>query len=157
MLSASAQPSIGAASASVGCQETISRGLRGRCLVGFDGARQGEARNPTEGQAMAQRNSGDYAVVWPRSAKAVEIKPLSRRLDSIEGKTIAFLWDDLFRGDEIWPILKGELSNRFTNVSFVDHDAFGSTHGDEEHRVLAELPEKIKSMKIDAVVSGMGC
>ncbi|MPZ33058.1 MAG: hypothetical protein GEV13_19055 [Rhodospirillales bacterium] len=106
---------------------------------------------------MAQRNSSDYAVVWPRSAKAVEIKPLARRLDSMEGKTIAFLWDDLFRGDEIWPILKGELSNRFTKVNFVDHDAFGSTHGDDEHRVLAELPAKIKSMKIDAVVSGMGC
>ena len=77
--------------------------------------------------------------------------------DRRDGKTIAFLWDDLFRGDEIWPILKGELSNRFTNVNFVDHDAFGSTHGDDEHRVLAELPAKIKSMKIDAVVSGMGC
>ena len=55
---------------------------------------------------MARRNSGDYAVVWPRSAKAVEIKPLAKRLDTIEGKTIAFLWDDLFRGDEIWPILE---------------------------------------------------
>ena len=106
---------------------------------------------------MARRNSGDYAVVWPRSAKAVDIKPLARRLDTIEGKTIAFLWDDLFRGDEIWPILKQELAQRFSGVSFVDHEAFGSTQGDGEHRVLAELPGKIKSMKIDAVVSGMGC
>jgi hypothetical protein len=125
--------------------------------MGFDGARQDETRNLAEEQAMARRNSSDYAVVWPRSAKAVEIRPLTKRLDSIEGKTIAFLWDDLFRGDEIWPILKGELSNRFANVNFVDHEVFGSTHGDEEHRVLAELPGKIKSMKIDAVVSGMGC
>lgn len=106
---------------------------------------------------MAGRNSSEYAVVWPRSAKAVEIKPLARRLDTMDGKTVAFLWDDLFRGDEIWPILKQELSARYTGLSFVDHDAFGSTHGDEEHRVLAELPGKIKSMKIDAVVSGMGC
>jgi hypothetical protein len=106
---------------------------------------------------MTRRNSGDYAVVWPRSAKAVEIKPLARRLDTIEGKTIAFLWDDLFRGDEIWPLLKQELGKRFTGATFVDHDAFGSTHGDEEHRVLSELPGKIKSMNIDAVVSGMGC
>ena len=55
---------------------------------------------------MARRNSNDYAVVWPRSAKAVEVKPLARRLDKLEGKTIAFLWDDLFRGDEIWPMLE---------------------------------------------------
>lgn len=106
---------------------------------------------------MARRNSGDYAVVWPRSAKAVEIKPLAKRLDTLDGKTVAFLWDDLFRGDEIWPILKQELSNRYAGVSFIDHDAFGSTHGDDEHRVLAELPVKIRSMGIDAVVSGMGC
>ena len=38
-------------------------------------------------------------------ALGVEIKPLAPRLDTIDGKTIAFLWDDLFRGDEIWPIL----------------------------------------------------
>ena len=106
---------------------------------------------------MARRNGGDYAVVWPRSAKAVEIKPLARRLDTLEGKTIAFLWDDLFRGDEIWPILKQELSNRHAGLSFIDHDAFGSTHGDDEHRVLAELPGKLASMRIDAVISGMGC
>ena len=106
---------------------------------------------------MARRNSGDYAVVWPRSAKAVEIKPLAKRLDKLEGKTIAFLWADLFRGDEIWPILKQELSGRYTGLRFIDHGAFGSTHGDDEHRVLGELPGKIRSMKIDAVVSGMGC
>lgn len=106
---------------------------------------------------MARRNGGDYAVVWPRSAKAVEIKPLAKRLVTIEGKTVAFLWDDLFRGDEIWPILKQELSRRYAGATFIDYDAFGSTHGDDEHRVLAELPEKIRSMKIDAIVSGMGC
>jgi hypothetical protein len=103
------------------------------------------------------RNSSDYAVVWPRSAKAVEVKPLATRLDSLDGKTVAFLWDALFRGDEIWPMLKQELGSRYKGVIFIDHDAFGATHGDEEHQVLAELPGKIKSMKIDAVVSGMGC
>jgi hypothetical protein len=106
---------------------------------------------------MARRNSTDYAVVWPRSAKAVELKPLAKRLGTLEGKTVAFLWDALFRGDEIWPILKQELGGRFAGMTFIDHDAFGSTHGDEEHQVLAELPGKIKSMAIDAVVSGMGC
>ena len=106
---------------------------------------------------MAQRGNGSYPVVWPRGTKAVEIKPRARRLDTLEGKTIAFLWDNLFRGDEIWPMLKQELSRRYPETKFIDHDAFGSTHGDEEHRVLAELPGKIKSLKIDAVVSGMGC
>ena len=106
---------------------------------------------------MTGPSSSHYAVVWPRSAKAVDIKPLAKRLDTLDGKTVAFLWDDLFRGDEIWPLLKRELSARYAGVTFIDHDAFGSTHGEDEHRVLAELPGKIGSMKIDAIVSGMGC
>ena len=106
---------------------------------------------------MTRQNRGEYAVVWPRSATAVALKPLARRLDTLERKTVAFLWDDLFRGDEIWPILKHELSRRYAGTTFIDHDAFGSTHGDEEHRVLAELPGKLRSLNIDAVISGMGC
>jgi hypothetical protein len=46
------------------------------------------AARPSSGhqeETMARRNSGDYAVVWPRSAKAVDIKPLAKRLDMIEG------------------------------------------------------------------------
>lgn len=101
--------------------------------------------------------SASYAVVWPRSSRTVETKPLAPRLASLDGKTIAFLWDYLFRGDEIWPTLKEALAARHPGLRFVDWDVFGSTHGDEEHKVLAELPGKLKSLKVDAVVSGMGC
>lgn len=97
------------------------------------------------------------SVVWPRSAKTITSRPLAARLPSLEGKTIAFLWDYLFRGDEIWDLLKTELTSRFTGIRLVDWDQFGSTHGEDEHRVLAELPDKLKSLGVDAVVSGMGC
>jgi hypothetical protein len=106
---------------------------------------------------MSASNSGTYAVVWPRSAKSVEVKPLSPRLTDLSGKTIAFLWDYLFRGDEIWPILSEELSARHPGMRFIGWEEFGSTHGDQEHKVLAELPAKLKALKVDAVVSGMGC
>ncbi|MDX2156009.1 MAG: hypothetical protein SFW09_05800 [Hyphomicrobiaceae bacterium] len=98
-----------------------------------------------------------YAVVWPRSARSVEVKALAPRLPTLEGRTIAFLWDYLFRGDEIWPVLSAELGRRFPGMRFIGWEEFGSTHGDEEHKVLAELPGKLKSLKVDAVVSGMGC
>ena len=101
--------------------------------------------------------SDTYAVVWPRSAKSIDVKPLAPRLDALEGKTIAFLWDYLFRGDEIWPILSDELGKRYPGMRFIGFEEFGSTHGDEEHQVLADLPAKLKSLGVDAVVSGMGC
>lgn len=104
---------------------------------------------------MATHNH--YSVVWPRSPKSLEVKPLAPRLASLQGRTVAFVWDYLFRGDEIWPILKEALGERFPGMRFIDHDAFGSTHGEDERRVLAELPGKLKSLGVEAVVSGMGC
>lgn len=104
---------------------------------------------------MADR--AEYQVLWPRSARSIKAKPLAPRVANLDGRTIAFIWDYLFRGDEIWATLKEALSARFAGARFVDHDAFGSTHGEDEHRVLAELPDRLRSLGVDAVVSGMGC
>src|SRR6185437_4428043 len=70
-----------------------------------------------------------YRVVWPRGVQTVTTAELAPRLDSLAGKTIGQLWDDLFRGDEIFPILEEELGRRFPGVRFVRYDTFGSTHG----------------------------
>ena len=106
---------------------------------------------------MATPAQGTYSVVWPRGRKAGEIAPLAERHASLEGKKIAFLWDYLFRGDEIFPMLASELSVRYPGVEFVGHETFGSTHGDEEHEIIAGLPAKLREMEVDAVISGMGC
>jgi hypothetical protein len=98
-----------------------------------------------------------YAVYWPRGRKTVSVTPTSPRLETLEGKTVAFLWDYIFRGDEIFPLVEKKLSERFRGMRFVNYDQFGSTHGDEEQKILAGLPDKLKSLKVDAVVSGMGC
>jgi hypothetical protein len=87
----------------------------------------------------------------------VPFKPMAKRPTTLAGKTIAFCWDYVFRGDEMWAILKEQLAARFPGVKFVDPDAFGSTHGGDEHQVFAALPGKFKSLGVDAVVSGVGC
>ena len=106
---------------------------------------------------MAGDREVNERVVWPRGRKTVEPRPVAPRLDSLEGKTIGQLWDDLFRGDEIFPILEEELGRRFPGVRFVRYDTFGSTHGRDEQRVLDELPARLKELKVDAVISGMAC
>ena len=98
-----------------------------------------------------------YRVVWPRGAKAVQATDVAPRLSTLDGKTIGQLWDDLFRGDEIFPILEEEIARRFPGVRFVRYDTFGSTHGRDEQRVLAELPAKLRELGVDAVISGMAC
>lgn len=98
-----------------------------------------------------------YAVVWPRGKKAVDVKPTAPRLATLEGKTIGQLWDRIFRGDEIFPALEEGLSQRFPGVKFINYDVFGSTHGADEHQVLADLPAKLEDLGVDGVISGMAC
>jgi hypothetical protein len=102
-------------------------------------------------------NSTEYSVVWPRSPRTVKMVPVAKRLESLKGKTIAQLWDYIFRGDEIFPILEEELGRRFPGTKFVNYKVFGSTHGGDEREVVAGLPAKLKQHNVDAVISGMGC
>ena len=98
-----------------------------------------------------------YRVVWPRGPHDGAGGDVAPRLATLEGKTIGQLWDDLFRGDEIFPMLEEELARRYPGVRFVRYDVFGSTHGRDEQQVLAELPAKLKALEVDAVISGMAC
>ena len=102
-------------------------------------------------------NDGYYEALWPRSPRQTKVKPLAKRLDTLEGKTIAQVWDYVFRGDEVFEILEQGLKERFLDVKWVSWKEFGSTHGGGEREVVAALPEKMKALGVDAVISGMGC
>ncbi len=99
----------------------------------------------------------EYEVVWPRGKKVVESARFARRLETLAGKTVGFLWDWLFRGDQIFPVIEKELANQYPGIKFVGYEEFGSTHGGKEAEVLAALPDKLKRYKCDAVISGVGC
>lgn len=98
-----------------------------------------------------------FEVVWPRSPRGVQTHRRAPRLDTLAGARVAFLWDHLFRGDELFPVLADELQNRFPGVEIVDHTEFGNLHGADEKERLARLPDDLRHRGVDAVVSGMGC
>jgi hypothetical protein len=104
-----------------------------------------------------------YEVVWPRSPRGVQTRRIADRLigeagrHPLEGKRIAFLWDYLFRGDELFPVLERELTERFPGIEIIGYEEFGSTHGTDEVETVAGLPTALANRHIDAVVSGMGC
>ena len=103
------------------------------------------------------RISEIHNVVWPRAARQMEIAPVAPRLNTLEGKTVAQLWDYLFRGDEVFDHLEAGLKERYPSIKFVSWKDFGSTHGADERQILADLPQKMKTLGVDAVISGMGC
>ena len=103
------------------------------------------------------QSDGYYEVFWPRAERQQKRKALAPRLASLEGKTVAQLWDFVFRGDEIFETLEEALKTRYPGIKFVSWREFGNTHGSDEREVVAALPKKFKEMGVDAVISGMGC
>ena len=106
---------------------------------------------------MSTQSEIHYEVVWPKSSLAVQTRPLAARLDTLEGKRVGFLWDFLFRGHELFPVIEKELQHRFSGIEIVGYDEFGNTHGGDEAKVIAALPNRLRDRRIDAVVSGVGC
>ena len=100
--------------------------------------------------------SDSLDVLWPGGQSAVPAIRPAERPPTLDGKRIGFLWDHMFRGDEIFPMLEGQLRDDFADVEFVGFDQFGSTFGGDEHAVLAALPERLEALRVDAVISGIG-
>jgi hypothetical protein len=100
---------------------------------------------------------GYYEALWPRSPRRVQAIPLAKRLDSLEGKTIAQMWDYVFRGDEVFALLEEGLRERYPNINWVSYKELGNTHGGEEREVVGSIARKFKELKVDAAISGMGC
>jgi hypothetical protein len=107
--------------------------------------------------SMKLRQNGIYEVVWPYGEKVGKISHLAKRLDTLNGKTVCEIWDYVFKGDKIFPILEKELAKQYPGIKFVNYSEFGSTHGGEEKRTIASLPSKLKENRCDAVISAVGC
>lgn len=101
--------------------------------------------------------SGPYEVVWPCGDRMQPVEPLARRLDTLEGKTVAQLWDFLFFGDDVFAHLEEALRSRYPGVKFVSWREFGSTHATNEKELLASLPARFKALGVDAAISSMAC
>ena len=99
----------------------------------------------------------NYDVVWPKSPQGVQARTRAPRLDSLVGKRVGFVWDYLFRGEELFPVIEKELKQRFVGLEVVSYEAFGNIHGPNEHALVAGLPDALKRYRVDAVISGNGC
>ena len=102
-------------------------------------------------------NDGYYEAYWPRGARQQRTRPLAPRLATLEGKTVAQLWDQLFKGDVIFEMLEEGLRARFPGVKFVSWREFGTTSGATERETLAAMPARFKELGVDAVISAMAC
>ena len=99
----------------------------------------------------------NYDVVWPKSPRGAQRHRAATRLATLDGARIGFVWDYMFRGEEIFPVIAEELRRRHPGVEIVGYDTFGNIHGPQEHALVEALPGTLDEHGIDAVVVGNGC
>ncbi|MEK7878195.1 MAG: hypothetical protein AAB325_18640 [Pseudomonadota bacterium] len=98
----------------------------------------------------------NYEVVWPLGKSHWDKRDLNPGLADLNGKTIAEVWDRVFRGEEIFPVIRAALKKKYPRVRFVEYDTFGDTHGINQKQVLADMPALLRKHEVDAVISGVG-
>ena len=98
-----------------------------------------------------------YDVVWPVAERRLRTRPLAKRLDTLNGKTVAQLWDYLFAGDEVFAALEAKLAEQYPDIKWFSWREFGSNNAVNEKEVLAGLPQRFKELGVDAAISCMAC
>ena len=101
-------------------------------------------------------NEPRYDALWPLSRKAVERTAAAGRVPDLNGKIVCELWDVIFRGETIYPLVRDYIKARFPEVKFVNYAEFGNFHGAREHEVSATIPDKLRAHKADAAIVGIG-
>jgi hypothetical protein len=96
-----------------------------------------------------------YEVVWPLGRCVSPAVTLAPGLEDLNGKTVGELWDGVFRGDEVFPILNEELRKKYPGVKIIDHKTLGTTFGNVPD-YISKLPGLLKEHGCDAVISAVG-
>ena len=100
------------------------------------------------------------SVISPIGAEAIEQKNLARRLDTLNGKVVAEVWNEDFKGDIMFPIYRELLQKRFPDIRIVPYTEIprASLKGPPsfQRQVLNDIIAALKAKGADAVITGNG-
>jgi hypothetical protein len=99
-----------------------------------------------------------YEAMWPLGPRVTGDVAEHERPAQLAGARVAYLWDELFRGPEMFEVISDVARERHGDVEFVGWEEFGNFHASaaEERRVLEALPELLRSHRVDLVVAAVG-
>jgi hypothetical protein len=97
-----------------------------------------------------------YDVVWPLAPSVAPAGSLAARSADLNDKTVGELWDYLFKGEQMFPLIRRALAARYPRIRFVEYERFGSTHGRDEAELARTLPADLRKHGCDAVISAVG-
>ena len=100
------------------------------------------------------------SVISPTGAEAVEQKNLAKRHETLNGKVVAEVWNEDFKGDIMFPIYRELLKKRFPEVKIVPYTEIprASLKGTPSYQkqVLADIIAVLKTKGAHAVIAGNG-
>ena len=97
-----------------------------------------------------------YEAVWPLGKSVSEQVSLAPPVSDLSGKRVGEMWDWLFKGDAMFPVIRERLRQRYPGIQFADYNVFGNFHGHNEREVMATLPERLRGEGCEVVISGVG-
>jgi hypothetical protein len=98
-----------------------------------------------------------YEVVSPVGAPTKDVQAMSSRIADLNGMTIGELSNYQFHHQLTFDVIKKALLERYPGLKFVPFEAFGNIDDpNREADVVKALPDKLRSLECDAVITGNG-
>ena len=103
---------------------------------------------------------GNWSVVSPVGLPVVKVGDVSRRLSSLDGKTIGEVWNGDFKGDITFPMIRKILLKRFPSLRIIPFTEFPHFHVSDnptkQRERVQEIARLAKEKGCDAIMSGNG-
>ena len=103
---------------------------------------------------------GNYDVVSPLGQRDTKWIDMAPRLATLEGKTICELWNQSFKSNITFPVIRELLKKKYPGVKIVPYSEMPHHHMLENPGVTNAPSEALiaalKAKQCDAVISGNG-
>jgi len=99
-------------------------------------------------------------VVSPAGGEITDRVSVAQRLVDLNGKTVAEIWNGVFKGNETFPAIRRALQQRYPEVRIVPYTEFphffGGDNPTQQKAFAKEVAALVKDRACDAVISGNG-
>ena len=98
-----------------------------------------------------------FSVLSPMGQHVGKGKSIVPRLPDLKGKTVCEVWNGMFRGDVMFPVIRQLLEKHYPDMKIIPYNEFPILHPAGNTDQLCEsLKETILEKACDAVISGVG-
>jgi len=120
-----------------------------------------ETAAPSFQEKAKAKVPAEYEVVSPEGKSTIKMITMPPRLDTLEGKTIGFATNRLFKYEVTFPAIEKVLLKKYPTVKIIPHTEFHTISNAElaagvRAKVVDDLGAAFLEKGCDAVISGNG-